>query len=289
MAFKEHYKKTVLCLSAIALLLLLLIAGWDFLRRTAGRIAGDFCYPYLRAARSGFDRLSDQTLLVFSRRELASQLEMLRSENVRLAAQAAAASELLLENERLRRMLALPGSAQWRHIPAEIILRDPRLWHDQFTVDRGAIHGVRIGAAALAVTPDGQGIFVGVVSGVTRRTATVSTVYNPSIRMSAILPKSGASGILHTGSLPAAADMLPVGFLPIRCPYTIGEVLQTSGFERNIPAGLKIGNLGDIQSVDSLFSGELYLSGRFIPAANLGEIRFLLLAVRQDAPREDAP
>ena len=125
----EHYKKTMLSLAAIALLLLLLIAGWDFLRRTVGRIAGDFCYPYLRAARTGFDKLSDQTLLAFSRRELAAQVELLRSENVRLAAQAAAASELLLENERLRRMLALPGPAQWRHIPAEIIfLLLPYLW-----------------------------------------------------------------------------------------------------------------------------------------------------------------
>ena len=285
MAFAQNYKKTVLCLTAVILLFLLMIAGWDFLRRTAGRIAGDFCYPYLRAARTGFDTLSDQTLLVFSRRELASQLELLRSENVRLAAQAAAASELLLENERLRRMLALPGPAQWRHIPAEIILRDPRLWHDQFTVDRGSLHGVRTGAAALAVTPSGQCVFVGVVSEVTRRTATVMTVCNPAMRMSAILPKSGASGILHTGSMPESAGMLPIGFLPIRNPYNLGEVLQTTGFEQNIPAGLKIGNLSDVQSVDSLFSGELYLSGRFIPAVSLGEIRFLLLAVRQDAPK----
>lgn len=282
-----QYKKTVLYLTAVTLIFLLMLAGWPFLRRTAGRVIGDFCYPYLRAARSGFDALSDQTLLVFSRRELASQLEMLRSENVRLAAQAAAASELLLENDRLRRMLALPGPAGWRHIPCEIVLRDPRLWHDQFTVDRGSIHGVRTGAAAMTVGPEGQPVFVGIVSGVSRRTATVITVFNPALRMSAILPKSGASGILHTGSLPGSGGMLPVGFLPIRNPYVIGEVLQTSGFERNIPAGLRIGNLGDVQSVDSLFSGELYLSGLFVPAVNLGEARFLILAVRQDAKKGD--
>lgn len=282
-----QYKKTVLYLAAAMLIFLLLLAGWGFLRRTVGRAVGDFCYPYLRASRTGFDKLSDQTLLVFSRRELASQLEMLRSENVRLAAQAAAASELLLENSRLRRMLAMPAPAGWRHIPCEIVLRDPRLWHEQFTVDRGSVHGVRIGAAAMTFGPEGQPVFVGIVSGVSRHTATVITVFNPSLRMSAILPKSGASGILHTGSLPESGGMLPVGFLPIRNPYTLGEVLQTSGFERNIPSGLRIGNLGDVQSVDSLFSGELYLSGRFVPAVNLGEARFLILAVRQDAPRED--
>lgn len=280
-----QYKQTVLYLTAVALLFLLMLAGWDFLRRTAGRAVGDFCYPYLRAARTGFDTLSDQTLLVFSRRELASQLETLRSENVRLAAQAAAASELLLENDRLRRILALPAPAEWRYIPCEIVLRDPRLWHDQFTVDRGSLHGVKIGAAALAVGPEGQPVFVGIVSGISRRTATIITVFNPALRMSAVLPRSGASGLIHTGSLPAGDGMLPVGFLPIRIPYTIGEVLQTSGFERNIPAGLRIGNLGDVQSADSLFSGELYLSGRFVPAADLGEARFLILAVRRDAPK----
>lgn len=280
----EYYKKVVLYLTAMLLLTLLVIAGWEFLRKTAGRIAGDFFYPYMRAARTGYDVLSDQTLLVFSRRELASQLETLREENSRLAGQAAAASELLLENERLRRILNLPSPATWEHIPAEVILRDPRFWHEQFTIDRGSIHGIRIGTAALAVSDSGMPVFVGVVSSLSRKTATVMTVYNPELRMSAILPRSGAAGIIHSGNLPPGKGMLPVGFLPLRQPYTLGEVLQTSGFEQNIPPGLKIGNLSDVQSADSLFSGELYLSGRFIPAMRLNEVRFLILAVRKNSP-----
>ena len=46
MARADHYKKVVLYLTAIILLTLLVIAGWEFLRKTAGRIAGDFFYPY---------------------------------------------------------------------------------------------------------------------------------------------------------------------------------------------------------------------------------------------------
>ncbi len=289
MASAGHYKKVVLYLTAILLLSLLVIAGWEFLRKTAGRIAGDFFYPYLRAARTGFDKLSDQTLLVFSRRELASQLETLRAENNRLASQAAAASELLLENERLRRIMHLPSPASWNHIPAEVILRDPRFWHEQLTIDRGSLHGVKVGTAALAISDGGMPVFVGVVSSLSRKTATIMTVFNPELRMSAILPRSGATGILHTGSQNAANGMLPLGFLPLRQPYTIGEVLQTTGFEQNIPPGIKIGNLGDIQSVDSLFSGELYLSGRFIPSMRLNEVRFLILAIRRDTAGSNLP
>ena len=284
MANAEHYKKVVLYLTAIVLFTLLVIAGWDFLQKTAGRIAGDFFYPYMRVARTGFDRLSDQTLLVFSRRELASQLEMLRAENTRLAGQAAAAAELLLENERLRRILNLPSPATWEHIPAEVILRDPRFWHEQLTIDRGSMHGIRIGSAAFAVSDGGMPVFVGVVSSLSRKTATIMTVYNPELRMSAVLPRSGTAGIIHTGTQLPGKGMLPIGFLPLRQPYTIGEVLQTSGFERNIPPGLKIGNLGNIQSTDSLFSGELYLSGGFTPAMRLNEVRFLILAVRRETP-----
>lgn len=289
MARADHYKKVVLYLTAIVLLSLLVIAGWEFLRKTAGRIAGDFFYPYLKVARGGFDKLSDHTLLVFSRRELASQLETLRSENNRLAGQAAAASELLLENERLRRMLNLPSPAIWNHVPAEVILRDPRFWHEQLTIDRGSIHGIRVGTAALAISDGGMPVFVGVVSSISRKTATIMTVFNPELRMSAILPRSGTTGIIHAGNQSAANGMLPVGFLPLRQPYTIGEVLQTSGFEQNIPPGIKIGNLGDIQSSDSLFSGELYLSGRFIPAMRLNEARFLILAVRRESPGKGRP
>ncbi len=83
--------------------------------------------------------------------------------------------------------------------------------------------------------------------------------------------------------------MLPIGFLPLRNVYTPGEMLQTSGFEKSIPPGIKIGNLGEVQSVDSLFSGELFLSGRFVPAMRLNEVRFLVIAVRRNNRQEDAP
>ncbi len=278
----RDYKKIFLYLPAILFLLLLVIAAWEFLQKTAGRVAGDFLYPYLRAARSGFDSLSDQTLLVFSRRELASQLENMRAEYLRLSAQAAAASDLLHENERLRQIMKLKPPADWKYIHAEVILRDPRFWRDQLTVDKGTLHGIRQGAAALAVSESGHPVLAGVVAKAYNRTSVIMTVFNHELRMSAALPSSSTAGILHVGSMKEFGDLLSIGFLPLQKQYTIGEMLQTSGFEQDIPPGIKIGNLADIQPLDSRFSSELYLSGLFLPALRLNEVRYLVIAVRQE-------
>ncbi len=197
-----QYRNTVLYLALIVLFFLLTVAFWQELSRTAGRAASDFCYPYLKAARSGFDCLSDQTLLVFSRRELASQLEKLRADNIRLASQAAAAADLLQENERLRRILKFAPSGDWEHIHCEMILRDPRFWHERITVDKGSIHGIESGAAAISITGEGIPVLAGVVTQVTRKTAVVTTIFNQELRISAVLPKSGTAGIIHTANMP---------------------------------------------------------------------------------------
>ncbi len=286
---ESNIRRRLLFLAAAGLFCILAIAGWSTLRETIGRVAGDFLYPYLLLSRLGADRLSDQTLLVFSRRELAEQLELQRNENRRLAAQSAAAAELLVENDQLRQQLKLSPPPSWHYVNAEIILRDPRFWNERLTVDRGSLDGITPGAAVMTTTADGGVILVGVVTRVTKHSAEVITVFNPELRISAALPLSNAVGIVNPGERLARAGKVDIGFLPVERNYVTEEVLQTTGFERQIPPGIKIGNLASIQQVDSLFSSELYLRGTFVPAVDLNSSRFVVVADRADRPQETEP
>lgn len=282
-----HLRRQIIYLALIGLLVILTVAGWVSLRRGLGRFAGDFLYPYLISARYAVDTLSDQTLLLFSRRELALQLETLRDENRRLAAQAASAAELLVENDNLRQMMRLAPPASWRYINAEIILRDPRFWNERVSIDRGSMHGVSAGSAVMTATPDGRLLFVGVIEKVNRRTSEIITIYNNALRMSAYLPLSGAIGVINAGSnLNDSDGTVGIGFLPLQNHYTIDEVLLTSGFERLIPAGIKIGNLKSFRHIDSVFSSSLYQQGTLTPAVQISNIRFVVIADRIDQSRE---
>lgn len=280
MPVESKIQRNLLFLSGVVLAVILLVAAWSVLRRSAGRVAGDFLYPYLALSRTTADAISDQTLLLASRRELAGELELLRRENRRLAAQAATAAELLVENGALRRLTKLAPPDGWEYVNAEIILRDPRMWNEHVTIDRGSRDGVRLGAAAMTATPDGRMILVGVVSHVSHRTAEIITLFHSDLRLSASLPVSGAVGIVNAGDGTVSPELAEVGFLPVNRNYVPDEVLLTTGFERQIPPGVKIGNLVDVERADSLFSSALYLKGTLRPAVQLSSIRFLVLANR---------
>jgi rod shape-determining protein MreC len=283
---ERENRKRLVFFAAAALAIVVIAASWSSLKLSLGRVAGDFLYPYLISFRLTADSLSDQSLLVFSRRELARQLEEMRSENRRLAAQSASASELLVENDHLRRMLKLAPPPSWRYTNAEVILRDPRFWNERFTIDRGRADGIALGASAMSTTMDGQLIFVGVVDKVNRHTSEVITVFNSDLRISAALPISGAVGVINPSERQAPADQVDIGFLPVSPRYVIDEILLTSGLEQNIPPGVKIGNLARIQRVDSLFFSDIFLRGTFVPAAQLNSIRFLVIADRLNPIRE---
>ena len=68
-------------------------------------------------------------------------LNSCRETNRQLAVQAAASGELFRENTSLRRLLDLPIPAGWSYSAAEIILRDPLLWNERFSINRGSRDG----------------------------------------------------------------------------------------------------------------------------------------------------
>ncbi|UKI30639.1 MAG: hypothetical protein L6W00_22345 [Lentisphaeria bacterium] len=98
MATSGHkFDRRLILIAALAIVLLLGFAGYRSLRLGAGRLFGDFFYPYLELLRSGVDAVSDQSLLLYSRAQLAARLEQLQETNRQLAVQAAASGELFRE------------------------------------------------------------------------------------------------------------------------------------------------------------------------------------------------
>ena len=271
------WEKRALAAGILLLTLVVLAAGYRLLRPGAGRFLSDFLYPYLRLSRLGMAHLSDQSLLAYSRVELAAKLEELQRRNRHLALQAAAAGELLKENGELRRIMAFSAPAERSCLAAEIILRDPLMWRERFTVDRGEVDGVRPGAAVFDVGADGRPLFVGVIECVSRRTSTVLTVYNDALRLSARLGASGVVGFVNAGAPSGEDGLVPIGYLPRGVLYRPDEAAVTTGFEQGIPPGLAIGNLASVEEPEAKFSNRLHLSGRLRPAAELDGLRFVMI------------
>ena len=279
------WERQVMAAGLVVLALVVLAAGYRLLRVGVGRVCDDFMYPYLRLVRVGSSRLSDQSLLSFSRAELAEKLEALQGQNRNLSLQAAAAGSLLRENAQLRKIARFSPPRQWSALKAEVILRDPAMWRERFTIDRGEADGAVAGAAVIDIASDGRPLLLGVIERVGKRTSTVQTLHNSALRVAARIGPNRAVGFVNTGAAPRGDGTLPVGFLPREVRYISNESVVTTGFERGIPAGIVIGELVSVEEPESRFSDRPYLSGWIKPAADFDNVRFVVIAVPKAAGR----
>lgn len=281
--FHNNFSRNWTILAVVLFLLLLLLAGYRSLREAGGRFAGNFFYPYLSLAKAAHDRLSDPTLLFYNRLELAARVQHLTEVNRYLSLQASSATALLDENAELRKLLKLAPAAGWNYVPAEIILRDPQHWNGSLTINRGYESGIRPGAAAVTVTPDGRPILAGVVRQVNRNSAEIITVHNPSLQCSVRLTGSGVVGVLHSGGRRPGVNSVPIGFLPMTTRFIPREAVFTTGYENSIPPGIKVGEMLSVEESSGLFTNDLHLTGMMEPATYLGSIRFLMISCRLES------
>lgn len=245
------------------------------------RLVGNFFAPYLMLGNAAGNALADQTLLLRSRSELASEVERLRKQNFQQAVELTETRTAVAENRRLRAVLNLREAPGYDYLACSVVLRDPWLWENGFTIDRGSKDGLMPGWAVITPAPDraGRVILLGVIESVSYRTARVISVINPEFRISASLPESGASGFLNAGEFaPSSGGTASIGFLPANRTFTLNELVYTTGFESSIPGGLLIGSLESIEATALPFGNRLYRRGVLRPAGEFEKLRTVVVA-----------
>jgi len=283
---KQSDRKVIFA-AAVLLALLLVFAGYRALRRSAGLLLGDFFYPYLALSQRTTQGVSEQSLLLLSRSELAAKTEALMKENSTLAIRVNAAENLAEDNRELRKLLKLPAPAGWNYRAAQVLLRDPMFWREHFTVSIGPEAGIEPGAAVISSGPDGIPALVGVVSRVGRRNAEVETLFSPRLRLSLAF-ENGGTGFLNTGERQPVTGKLPVGHMPVNLKYSAGEKVRSTGYETGIPRGIRIGTLSTADEVDPNFSSTQYVTGLLTPQADFDSLRYLVIAVPANAEAAEA-
>ncbi|MBR1952321.1 MAG: rod shape-determining protein MreC [Lentisphaeria bacterium] len=271
---------------AVFLLVLLLFTVYHAVRPGLKRFASDFFYPYLRLSRQTVNTLSNHALLSFSKLELAARLEQLQKLHEATTLQAAAAAELLRENQELRRYAGLKAPVNWKYITAEVMLRDPLLWQEHFSISKGSDDGLEAGDAVIDVSESGIPVLVGVLGSCGKHNSEVMTVYNPDFCFSAGIGPERIIGFVNAGGRQGNRDNIPVGYLNSADIPQVGSAVFTTGFEKRIPAGIKIGELSKVEESHPLFSSTNRISGLIRPSFNPNRLRFVIIA-RRSGSREE--
>ena len=166
------------------------------------------------------------------------------------------AAEIRQENNRLREQLGFSETLRYRHIPAELIGRDPDNLFSSLVINRGSVAGVAVDMPVIAYQSGVQSL-VGKVIKVGAFESLVMPLYDSSSFVSSRLAESRFEGITEGRGNPE--NPLLMRFIQKRAidEIGIGDVVVSSGLGGIYPPGINIGRVSQIRYQENEISMEL--------------------------------
>jgi len=183
--------------------------------------------------------------LVSTRRENQTLRESVRQLNVRIIE----SQDALLENERLKMLLALKGTIALPSVAANVIGEDSAPWYRSIVVDRGSVDGLAEGMPVMATS----GV-VGRVVKVAANSARVLLLTDHASSIAAMIQRSRARGVLKG----KGGGFCSLEFTAREDDVKVGDLVTTSGvggvFQKGKVLGevtmVRKGEYGMFQTID---------------------------------------
>jgi rod shape-determining protein MreC len=163
--------------------------------------------------------------------ELQKSLDLLGKKNMRI-------KEVLLENNRLRKLLLLRERSSEKLISAEIIGRDPVGWFKTILINKGDGDGIKGARAVIAH----QGI-VGRILDVAADTSKVLLITDINSSVDALVQRTRARGIVEGRT----SSLCELKYVSSSDDVMLGDLVVTSGLCGIFPKGLPIGTVSRIK------------------------------------------
>jgi rod shape-determining protein MreC len=168
------------------------------------------------------------------------------------------AAEIDQENRRLREQLGFSRTINYRHIPAEIIGRDPDNLFKAFAVNRGKYSGVADNMAVIAFHNGTQGL-VGKVIEAGQFESLVMPLYDVSCSVAARLSVSRYDGLVEGQGSPDEPLMMRFIQKRARDEINYGDMIVSSGLGGVYPPGINIGRVTGVNYRENEISMEAAL------------------------------
>ena len=180
---------------------------------------------------------------IFNFKSIAAENEQLKQRVTEMQSELHNARLQAAENERLKGLLDLRDQGTYKTIPAFVIARDPSIWFNTITIDRGTSSGVKVNMPVVSAT----GI-VGRIVTVSPWASQVMLVTDEKAGAGAVVGQLGESGAL--GSVRGRPDL---GLIEMRYvsgleKVTVGDYVVTTGQDGIYPPGLNVGEIVDVKN-----------------------------------------
>jgi rod shape-determining protein MreC len=223
---------------------------------------------------------------IWNFRGAAQENEQLKQRVSALEVELNTARQAAAENERLRALLKLNEETQYNSVPARVIARDPSVWFNTITINRGSTSGIAVNMPVVT----GGGI-VGRVITVSPFASQVMLITDEKAGAGAVVGQLGQSGAL--GSVRGRAD-LGVGIIEMRYvsgleKVEVNDTVMTTGQDGIYPPGLNVGRVVDVKNGTATQAHQILIQ----PGAQLDHLEevavLLYRAPQRSAPQETLP
>lgn len=192
------------------------------------------------------------------KQKLTDLAEQLENDNRQLTVENARLNDLEEENKILREYVGFLDKQENRHLITNIIARgDLDNLSQTITIDKGRADGLSEGLALV----NGQGIVVGKITQTAGRIAEACLTTSSRCQLAATIQNDSRTLGIARGQLNLTISM---EFIPQSEVVTVGDIVTTSGLEKDIPRGLVIGRVKEVRKE----SNELWQSAVIEPLVN---------------------
>lgn len=208
---------------------------------------------------------------LFSPGDVDAQIQSLKEQVQRLETELTFVEATRLENERLQALLGFTEeNPQYEYVHAEIIASDPNSWFMEFTINRGANHGVVVNSAV--VNEDG---LVGRIIEVYPNSSKVLAIIDPQSAVPVVAERSRDNGVAGGGIDPYTdKPEIRMSYLLNDADLVPGDTVVSSSLMGIFPKGITVGEVREVIREDS---SERYAI--VAPAVDFAHLENLLIIV----------
>jgi len=202
-------------------------------------------------------------------REQVKQMQMELRDNAPKAAEA----------ERLEKLLGLSTNAGFKTVAARVIARDPSMWFDNITIDKGRWAGVEVNMPV--VTPEG---IVGRVISTSPLNAQVMLITNEKSGAGAIVGQLGQSSALGSIKGLGESGLLEMRYVSGLEKVQSGDIVKTTGQDAIYPPGYNVGEVVEVKSGSATQTQVIHVR----PGAGLERLKEVAVLLYHPPPRSES-
>jgi rod shape-determining protein MreC len=192
------------------------------------------------------------------------------------------AAEIRQENMRLREQLGFSRVLRFRHIPAELIGRDPDNLFSAFVINKGKRDGVNYNMPVIAFQ-NGTQALAGKVVQAGRTESLVMPLYDLSSSVASRLSVSRYEGLTEGQGSPEMPLLMRLINKRARDKINYGDMVVSSGVGGVYPAGINIGRVSRIIYHEDEISMETELE----PVIDFSRLEYVFVIEVPEQPADD--